>query len=80
MIIPFEFEHKGTQYTLFIEGAQKPIVFQTDARHQWTEIEVTEQEIGPPPAGLSKQQSWSWSPYFSAIAGACFLKAQWFSN
>lgn len=70
LIIPFEFERKGTNFVLWIDGAQKPIVFQTDARHQRTEIEVTEAEIGPPPAGLSRQSSWSWSPYFSGVAGA----------
>lgn len=70
LTVPFAFERKGDKSVLFIEGAKMPIVFQDGAHNPWTEIEVTEDEIGPPPPGLSRESSWEWSPYFSAVANA----------
>jgi len=65
--IPFTYSRNGNESALYVDGAQKPIVFNKDAQFKLDQIEVTEAEIGPAPAGISKEKKAQWSPKFSLI-------------
>lgn len=69
-MIPFHFERNGDESILLIEGAKLPIYFNADTGFKWTDIEVSEAEIGPAPTGISREKKAEWSPYFSGVAGA----------
>jgi hypothetical protein len=65
--IPFIYTRNGLSSAFYVEGAKKSIVFNDDARFKLDQITVTEDEIGPAPAGISKEKKSTWSPQFSAV-------------
>lgn len=67
--IPFIYTRNGGESALYVEGAQKPIVFNKEVRFKPDRIEVTEDEIGPAPESISRTKKAEWSPYFSAVSG-----------
>lgn len=67
VIIPFAYERNEKDSVLFIDGAKMPIYFNADTGFNWTEIEVTEAEIGPAPAGISHEKKMKWKPKFDLV-------------
>jgi len=65
--IPFAYTRNRDESVIYIEGAQKPIVFNVAAKFKLDQIAVTEDEIGPAPQGISKEKKAQWSPQFSLL-------------